>query len=76
MEEKRNGGIISYSNLALHTLCRAVTQYCSDASDQAGMVGKTSAAGSCILVSTFYRSVYSEVRNVYNGRDRSGMCGK
>ena len=62
--------------LALHTLCRAVAQYCRYASDQAGLVGKASAACSCVLVGTVYCSVCCKVRNVYNGRDGFGMCGK
>lgn len=43
---------------------------------QAGLVGKASAACSCVLVGTVYCSVCCKVRNVYNGRDGFGMCGK
>ena len=31
---------------------------------------------SCVLVGTVYCSVCCKVRNVYNGRDGFGMCGK
>lgn len=37
---------------------------------------KASAACSCVLVGTVYCSVCCKVRNVYNGRDSFGMCGK
>lgn len=37
-----------------------------NAAVQAGLVGKTSAAGSCILVNLVYYSFYSEIWNIYN----------